>query len=219
MFCEKRARKKKGLTDPVEIIPFPGQTLRPSAVIPKAKPSQAQEKPIPFKKEVKTLSSPTGQLHTSNISIRQMQEKQVETDQSATEDVSNRPQKPFSLDELKMVWRQFAFQIKKDELQGADSMSIAMTKRDPKMPTPTHIHQEFDNQILIDMMTNNFASDLLDFLRNKLQNWSVTIEFSLNETQEENVKHLTGRDRFDILSRKNTNLLTLQKTFNLDIEY
>lgn len=143
----------------------------------------------------------------------------MESDQASSEDISNRPQKPFSLDELKMVWRQFAFKIKQEELQGADSMSLAMTKRDPKMPTATHIHQEFDNQILIDLMTNNFASDLLEFLRNKLQNWSITIEFSITEAQEDNVKHLTGRDRFDILSRKNTNLLTLQKTFNLDIEY
>lgn len=143
----------------------------------------------------------------------------MEGDQASAEDISNRPQNPFSLDELKMYWRQFAFNIKQEGRQGADSMNLAMTKRDPKMPTVTHIHQEFDNQIQIDLMQNNFASDLLDFLRNKLQNWAITIEFSLTETQEDNIKHMTGRDRFDILSRKNTNLLTLQKTFNLDIEY
>lgn len=219
MLRKKRARKKKGLTDPVEIIPFPGQTLRPAATVPKAKPSQAQERPIAFKKEVKTLSAPTGQLNTSNISIKQMQQVQEESEQLTSEDLSNRPQNPFSLDELKMYWRQFAFNIKQEEQQGADTMNLAMTKRDPKMPTPTHIHQEFDNQIQIDLMTNNFSTQLLEFLRNKLQNWAITIEFSLVENQEENVKHLTGKDRFEILSRKNTNLLTLQKTFNLDIEY
>jgi len=148
-----------------------------------------------------------------------MQEIQVENEQSSSEDISNRPQKPFTLDELKMIWRQFAFKIKQEELQGAESMSLAMTKRDPKMPGATHIHQEFDNQIQIDLMTNNFSALLLDFLRNKLQNWAVTIDFSIIENQEDNVKHLTGRDRFDILARKNTNLHTLQKTFNLDIEY
>lgn len=148
-----------------------------------------------------------------------MQEKQVEAAQDSTEDISNRPQKPFSLDELKMYWRQFAFNIKKEELPGADTMSLAMTKRDPKMPGATHIHQEFDNQIQLDMMTQSFSTQLLEFLRNKLQNWAITIEFSLTEAQEENIKHLTGRDRFEVLAKKNTNLLTLQKTFNLDVEY
>lgn len=158
-------------------------------------------------------------MHTNHISIRQIQERQEESEQLSSEDISNRPQNPFSLDELKMYWRQFAYNIKQQGLQGADSMNLAMTKRDPKMPTATHIHQEFDNQVQIDLMNSNFSTQLLEFLRHKLQNWAVTIEFSIAENQEDNIKHLTGRDRFEILSRKNTNLLTLQKTFNLDIEY
>lgn len=148
-----------------------------------------------------------------------MMEKKAAQDSEASEDISNRPQKPFSLDELQMVWRQFAYKIKQEERDGADSMNLALTKRDPKMPSATHIHQEFDNQIQMDMMQASFSSDLLDFLRNKLQNWAITIEFSLVENQEEDAKHLTSKDRFDLMARKNNNLLTLQKTFNLDIEY
>lgn len=220
MFHQKRIGKKKGLTDPVEIIPFPGQSIRSSTNTPKIKASVEQDTPIiPFKKEVKTLSSPTGQLNTNNISIKQMQLKQSETETSSTESTENRPTNPFSLDELKMYWRQFAFNIKRDQLEGADSMHLAMIKRDPKMPSSTHIHQEFDNQIQIDLMKSNFEALLLDFLRKSLKNWSITVDFSLTETQDENLKHLTGRDRFEALAKKNTNLITLQKTFNLDIEY
>lgn len=220
MLHQKRIGKKKGLTDPVEIIPFPGQSLRPATNTPKIKESVEQKTPIiPFKKEVKTLSSPTGQLNTTTISIKQMQSKQADEETTSPETNGNLPNNPFSLDELKMYWRQFAFKIKKDGLEGADSMHLAMIKRDPKMPTSTHIHQEFDNQIQIDLMKSNFESLLLEFLRNSLKNWSITVDFSLTETQEENLKHLTGRDRFEALAKKNTNLITLQKTFNLDIEY
>lgn len=165
------------------------------------------------------MSSPTGQLNTNNISIKQMQHQQLEVESNSPESTENRPNNPFSLDELKMNWRKFAFKIKQDQLEGADSMHLAMIKRDPKMPTSTHIHQEFDNQIQIDLMKSNFESLLLDFLRNSLKNWSITVDFSLSEAQEENLKHLTGRDRFEALAKKNTNLITLQKTFNLDIEY
>ena len=38
----------------------------------------------------------------------------------------------------------------------------------------------------------------------KLQNWAITIDFSLIESQEENAKHLTGKDRFDVLARKHS---------------
>jgi len=169
---------------------------------------------------VKSFSAPTGVLNTNTISIKQSLKENENLEETATsEELTNRPQKPFSMDELKMVWRQYAYKIKQEGIEGADSMNLALTKRDPKMPGSNHIHQEFDNQIQIDMMKNNFHAELLDFLRTKLQNWLITIDFSLIENQDDNNKHLTGRDKFEILARKNTNLLTLQKTFNLDIEY
>jgi DNA polymerase-3 subunit gamma/tau len=216
VFDQKRAGKKKGLTDPVELIPFAGQSLRPGTAPAKAKPSEPQERPtIAFKKEVKTLSVPTGQLQTGNISVKQEMLKHDDPQGTQIEDISNRPQKPFSLDELKMVWRQFAFKLKED---GIETLYLAMIKRDPKMPQPTHVHQEFDNQVQIDYMQIH-QGDLQDFLRNKLQNWALTIEFSIIESQEENIKLLTGKDRFAALARKNPNLYSLQKTFNLDIDY
>jgi hypothetical protein len=173
-----------------------------------------------MKKEVKSYSAPTGVLNTNNLSIKQSLRENINLEETtAAEDLSNRPQKLFSIDELKMVWRQFAYKIKQEGIEGADSMNLALTKRDPKMPGLNQIHQEFDNQIQIDMMKNHFYASLLEFLRTKLQNWSITIEFSLIENQEDNNKHLSGRNKFEILARKNTNLLTLQKTFNLDIEY
>ena len=157
---------------------------------------------------------------TNNISIKQQLENQkINSEASASEDFSNRPQKPFTIDELKMYWRQFAYKIKQEGKEGADSMNLALTKRDPKISGVNQIHQEFDNLIQVEMMKTYFLSDLLEFMREKLENWAIQIEFTIIENQEENNKHLTGRDRFEILARKNTYLMTLQKTFNLDIEY
>ena len=42
---------------------------------------------------------------------------------------------------------------------------------------------------------------------------------SVTANPEEEVKYLTGKDKFAKLARKNPNLHTLKNTFNLDIEY
>lgn len=225
MLRKTRNRKKKELTesndsrsftDFVELIPFLGQTLRPAAGIQKPKASVPAEKTIlPFKKEVKTLSAPTGSFQSNTISIKQMMEKKDEVTEAEKEDLSNRPQQPFSMDELKMYWRQFAFVLKGE---GNESLVSALTKRDPKLPAPNQIHHELDNQILVDLIHLK-KTEMLGFLRQKLQNWSIQLDFSVIENQEENVRDLNGKDRFELLAKKNSNLYSLQKMFNLDVEY
>lgn len=178
-----------------------------------------QDRPIPsLKKEVKVLSAPTGQLHTKTISIEEMKRQQQEQPAVSVEDFSNRPRNSFTHDDLIMAWRQFAFKIREERLGGADSMSLALTKRDPKLDG-THIHAEFDNTIIVEMLQRDFYAPLMDYLRNKLKNWSVTFDYSVAQNSEENNKYLTSKDKFDILARKNVNLITLQKTFNLDLDY
>ena len=221
MFCKTRARKKKGFSDPVDIIPFPGQSLRPASGKPAGKPAQAQERaPISFKKEAKVLHAPTGKLQTRHISITEMQTQDRENAQPTSEDLANRPKNPFTLDDLKMYSRQFAFKIREDQLDGAETIGSCLTKRDPKMPEMGKVHIELDNAIQLSIMQSQFAPLLVDFLRNKLQNWDIEVEFTVNEVQDEETnKMLTGKDKFNILAERNVNLVTLQKTFNLDLEF
>jgi hypothetical protein len=47
----------------------------------------------------------------------------------------------------------------------------------------------------------------------------VNIELFLSAHPEEEVKYLSGKDKFAALARKNPNLHTLKNTFNLDIDY
>lgn len=168
-----------------------------------------------MKAEHKTLSAPSGKLETSLVSINQMLKKSKEVQSDLVQDYSQRPSTPFNIDELKMVWKQFAFKMKDN---GIETIYLAMSKRDPKILNQFEIHQEFDNQIQIAYMEKHFT-DLLDFVRQKLNNWSIQIFFTVSEHQDENKKLLTGKDRFDEMAKKNSNLYSLQKTFNLDIDY
>jgi PIN domain nuclease of toxin-antitoxin system len=128
--------------------------------------------------------------------------------------LTQKAQKPFSYDQVKMVWKQLAFKMKE---KGQENVYFALNKRDPKLFNDIEIHHECDNQIQIEIIQSQM-SEILEFIRKELENYSVKIFFSLIENQEENLKLLTGKDKFLALSKKNANLFSLQKTFNLDID-
>ncbi len=200
------------------MIPFTGQ---PSKNPVQSKTEQSSTKTvkapslgdISFKKEVKTLSSPTGTLTSGLISVKEIMEKKESKE--SIENFENKPKTPFTLDDLMIYWRKFAFKMKED---GNDTIYLAMKKRDPKLANDFVIIHEVDNQVQIDYIQTHIT-DLLDFLRENLKNWGVSVKFSITETEEENIKFQTGKDKFAVLARKNPNLYTLQKLFNLDIEY
>jgi DNA polymerase-3 subunit gamma/tau len=198
------------------LIPFLGQQEKTAITVSsnqKVK-TEIEQPSYSFKKEVKKLQTPTGQLQSSLISIKELTAPKVD-DQSRNEPIENRPQTPFSSDELKISWKKFAFTMKS---AGNDTMYLAMIKRDPKIGANFQLIHEVDNQVQIDYIQTHL-SDLIDFLRESLNNWKISINFSISENQEESLKHQTGKDKFNALARKNPNLHTFQKTFNLDIEY
>jgi DNA polymerase-3 subunit gamma/tau len=150
------------------------------------------------------------------LSINKLIQKSNENRLNLNEQITvNKPIKPFTLDDVKMFWKQFAFKMKEN---GLDSIYLALTKRDPKILNENEIHQEFDNQVQVDMIQNH-KLDLLEFIRNNLQNFSIQVFFDVAIIQDDTRNLLTGKDKFTELAKKNTNLFSLQKTFNLDIEY
>ena len=216
MFAPTGAGKKKWLTDPVDILPFPSQNLRekatpaPRNVAPAVRqPNLVQQQPEP-----KIATVPTGQLNSGNVSIKKLLEKKEEeaAAHSLREDL---PKESYSFDQIKMVWRRHAFVLKD---RGLETFYNAVIKRDP-IDSGDHVYQmELDNQIQIDYI-NPHLSEMVDYLRKEVKNYLIRIELKLSENPEEEVKFLTGKDKFAALARKNPNLHTLKNLFNLDIEF
>ena len=214
MFHQSGAPKKKGLTDPVEIIPFPNQDLRKIAnKRPKqTKPAAAVTLKV---EEPKILKAPTGTLSTSNLSIKKIKELNKKKSDTSTTSTRGDLNNDYSFDDLKMYWRQYAF-IAKEEKK--DTIFNSMIKRDLKIKENHNYELLVDNHIQVSYFHNEMG-DLLGFIRGKLKNSYIDIKVTETETEEEEVKHLTGKDRFKALARKNLNLHSLKKMFNLDIDY
>jgi hypothetical protein len=214
VFVEKRARKKKGLTDPVQILPFKGQNLRNQAPKPVIKPSTevrpsfSQEAPKP-----KVLKEPSGKLNTGNLSIHQISKDYAEKNiKIAPEDL---PRESFPYDKLKMYWRQYAFKAKENT---QETLYNSMIKREPILVDGKKIRIELDNPIQLGFV-EAVQQELTTFLRESLKNYDIILEPFVSENQEEEQKYLSPKDQFSAMARTHPNLHTFKKLFNLDFDY
>ena len=218
MFHQSGAPKKKLLTDPVSIIPFPNQDLRDKA--PKATVAKPAVKP-PLKKvfdrpEPKVLTAPSGtKKYASSLSINKMMAPKKEGEEGAPMDLSNMPMNDYHIDDFKMAWRRFAHILKEN---GDKTYYNALIKRDP-IQKPDHLFiLQLDSVIQVDTIRLRI-SELLGYIRKELRNYSIDVKLEITSNPDDEVKFQTGKDKFAALARKNPNLHTLKKAFNLDIEF
>lgn len=125
------------------------------------------------------------------------------------------PKEAFTIDQVNMYWRRCANLLKEE---GRETTYNAMVKRNPKLVNDVRIIMEVDNPVQIDLV-NTDVDRIIAFMRSNLKNYDVFVEVKLTDNQFEDVKALTGKDRFAILARKYPNLNLLKSTFNLDIDY
>ncbi len=154
-------------------------------------------------------------MNTTNYSIKKALEVNKNNDQEVGGLQQNQSFEDFSFDQLKMVWRQFAFDAKSRALE---TLYNAMVKREPILSEGNKVKMEVDNQVQIDYISNHI-NDLVSFIREHLKNYSIELECFISTNNTEEVKFLTGKDRFNAMAQKNANLHTFKKVFNLDIEF
>ena len=200
----------------MKIIPFPSQELRDKASKLVAKPAaKAPVKKVFDKPEPKVMEAPSGKSYSSSVSIKKMMAPKNDNGNGEPVDLRNMPMEKFAMDDFKMAWRRFAHILKE---KGEKTFYNALIKRDPVTKPDDKFLMQVDNQVQIDTIRIQM-SELLGYLRSELKNYNIDIDVAITNNPEEEVKFQTGKDRFAALARKNPNLHTLKKTFNLDIEF
>ena len=212
LFTKTRARKKKTLTDPIDLLPFPKQSLREKRIPVKIK---AEVKNVPKEKVIskpviKSVKNP--KIHSEHLSIKSFLEKERE-EKNKIDTVL--PREKVDIQKTIILWRQYAFRVKD---KGMETFYNALIKRDPLFESNEKIKIMVDNQIQIDYIKTH-VHELITFLREHLKNHFIDIQIELVENPDEEVKFLNGKDKFEALANKNPKLITLKNLFNLDIEY
>lgn len=212
MFFKTRARKKKWLTERVDILPFPNQTLRKKPT-PAKTVASVPVSIVPQEVKPVILSVPAGSVDAPHISIKKILEDQIKNEPNLSKE--NEEREPFTRDQLKMFWKRFAFQMKENSME---TFYNALIKREPVFLDDEKLTIEVDNNVQIDYI-NPHLNDFVSFLRKNLKNYSISVELKLTDDPMKEVKYLTGKDKFAAMARKNTNLHKLKNLFNLDIEF
>ena len=137
MFLTTGARKKKGLTDTITILPFPAQSLRketprriieenvkePATKLYVNKLVNSQAEQLPLKAPSKTISIKQALADEKERQLKSLEEKAREL---------------FSTDQLIMAWKQYAFTMKEI---GKDTFFHALTKREPSFVNLIQNHE------------------------------------------------------------------------------
>lgn len=163
--------------------------------------------------ENKILTSPQGAISTKHLSIKESIEKIKESQQQGK--LEDLPREGFSIEHVKMFWKQYAYVVKEN---GLETFYNALIKRDPILVSEEVLGIVVDNQVQMDYIQAELVG-FIEFMRKSLQNYHVDIQLSMSNEPEKETKFLTGKDKFSALARKNPNLHTLKNLFNLDIEY
>ncbi len=104
------------------------------------------------------------------------------------------------------------------KLNGQEPVYHAMIKRDLQQIDDVRYHFEVDNALQKSRM-DAAIGEIMAHLRKELQNYDLEINIDITNDDTEEVKHLTGKDKFEKMARKNSNLFDFRNRFNLDIDY
>jgi len=212
------------------------EVQKPSVEIPK--PSEepnlrAEPKPQPIAEEPKieirkTISNPTptpnkgkamfGKVKTkmSLGSLLQNSDlgKEKKEEEVVEETSVSGPIEDFSLEQLKKALNEYSERLQNNNDVGFFFNSFVNVPIELKDKTSVYftLHSATEEK-----EWQNRKPDLLEFLRNKLQNFALTITWEV-KVVEGTVKYYTNRDKFVRMAEKNPTLLELKKRLNLELE-
>jgi len=136
------------------------------------------------------------------------------TEQTIEESIESGPDNPFTVEEFFSNWSEIA-RIYKE--QGKESLYVTLTKRKPTIDKLNKITLTIDNKAQEQGLEKE-KQNILEFLRTRLSNHSISFEYHIEEMPNE--AHLyTTKDKFNKLAEKNPNLLELKKRLNLDFDF
>ena len=126
-------------------------------------------------------------------------------------DAKNLPVNDFTEETMQTVWKDYATIVEKE---GKYNLLSHLSMGVPKLDGTT-IHLEFPNST-IKLEVERAKHELLNFMRQKLQNYQVSLSIEVNETAIKRYAY-TSREKFEKLKEKNPLIDMLRKEFDLEI--
>ena len=171
--------------------------------------------PEESKKSIKIVNFKDN-LENKTISINiGSEEKKQEEETSQTTHLENLNTKDFTQENLNSCWQKFA-----SEKQNDGKHNLLSILRDKKaiLGDDYNICVSLDNKVQEEVL-NEERSNILGYLKSKLENDKITLKIDIKPIKEEEIKAYTPEDKFKKMAKKNPHLLTLKEGFDLEINF
>jgi DNA polymerase-3 subunit gamma/tau len=148
-----------------------------------------------------------------------LETKEEKADADATDEAAiyeGKPADSFNLNELWEAWKEYAAKINAEDRQ---SYYVTLTKHDPVVVEENQIKFLVDNHVQVSDL-NDDKGNLLEFLREKLNNWRIQLNVVIDEAEAKDGDSLYDPSaKFKAMAEKNPLLKELKNRFDLDIEH
>jgi len=191
------------------LSPAVKEISKPIQTKPKVIELQQVEKP---KLKLKTPVLKSAEKRSSSLSLKSIYEKKKEKKAVVEENFDNHPKDIFTEKLLQELWKTYVALLDK---KGERSMASIIGTDVPKLEENFKISFTVPNKLMEEQFRKGRAS-LLNFLREKLNNFGIKILVSINETVEKKFAY-TPLEKFKKLKEKNPLLEKLRQSFELDM--
>lgn len=189
----------------------PKQELVEVAETIKSQPAPQSQAEKLIAKPVKSSVRPLGKLKTGTESIDSILNPVLKKDA----ELERLPEmsESFTYDELKAVWHDYAYKMKR---QKRDSFASTLLNSKLTMGSDYQIVLEINNMIQSTELEEEKVH-LVRHLRSKLKNTKLGFSYVVSEVEKKTV--MDSKSTFDKLAEENPALNKFRKLFNLDIEF
>lgn len=149
---------------------------------------------------------------SSSLSLKSVHNKKEDKKLAEEENFDNYPKDSFTEKKLNLYWKEYISVLQK---KGENSMASIIASEKPKLEANFKIIFSVPNKLMKDQFLRN-QPKLLKYLRDKLNNYGISIDLVLNEQKEKQFAY-TPLEKFNKLKEKNPLLEKLRQTFELDL--
>ena len=207
--------KKKSANYIIPATFFQALSPAPKKVIKPIQKKIAPPEPQKIEEQKPKLEKPilkSAQRRTSSLSLKSIHQKKEVKKSAVEENFDNHPKDPFTEKKLQDLWIAYVTFLQE---KGERSMASIVAADIPKLEANFKVSFTVPNKLMEEQFKKG-RPKLLNFLRDRLNNYGISILVKLNETVEKKFAY-TPLEKFNKMKEMNPLLEKLRQTFELDI--
>ncbi len=195
-----------------------------SSVSPVDKKTETERKTTSQVKDVtppEYKSSEPGEVVTETISIRDALKGDISRDPASVKEPETAlPPTPtgretaFDGEMLRKKWNDYADSLAKDKPR----LAAALRHHAPDITDTNSIRITVENKNLKEDFENHLMPDLMEYLKNELENDRINLRIDVEKTPEGAKKPYTPEEKYEYMKKKNPEIEKMRRLFDLDLE-